>query len=313
MAGSFSQYILTRIARALLTVVGVVTLVFILVRVSPGDPVDAILGDQATAEERAAKRAELRLDQSLPEQFAGFVVDVANGSLGHSYTRPDETVSSMIGEVLPSTLILGLFAIVVAWTLAIPLGALAAVRRGSSWDSLTRTLALLGIAIPSIWLGPLLILLFGVKLRWLPLPGDEDAGMISLLLPSLTIGAALSAILMRQTRAAMMEVLSEQYVLAARARGVAAWKVTFVHAMRNALLPVITVGAAQLAGVFSGAVIAEKVFERQGLGTLFLDAYFARDIPVVQGAVLVVAIIYVFVNLAVELVYGVVDPRVRLA
>lgn len=313
MVGSFSQYILTRIARALLTIAGVVTLVFILVRVSPGDPVDAILGDQATAAERAAKRAELHLNESLPSQFGAFVVDVANGTLGHSYTRPDETVASMISEVLPSTLILGFFAILVAWTLAIPLGALAAVRRGSVWDSLTRTLALLGIAIPSIWLGPLLILFFGVKLRWLPLPGDEDAGFVSLLLPSLTVGAALSAILMRQTRAAMMEVLSEQYILAARARGVSVWKVTFVHAMRNALLPVITVGAAQLAGVFSGAVIAEKVFERQGLGNLFLDAYFARDIPVVQGAVLVVAVIYVFVNLAVELVYGAVDPRVRLA
>jgi peptide/nickel transport system permease protein len=313
MSAGLSRYIATRLGRALLTVIGVITLVFILVRVSPGDPVDAILGDQASPEERAAKRTQLHLDQALPMQFLHFLGDVGDGSLGRSYTRPDESVSSLIGEVLPSTLLLGLLAILVAWAIAIPLGSIAAVKRGSFWDGTARGFALFGIAVPAIWLGPLLVLFFGVKLKWLPLPGDEDVGIEGLILPALTVGAALAAILMRQTRAAMMEVLSEQYVLAARARGVAGWKVVLVHALRNAMLPVMTVGAAQLAGVFSGAVIAEKVFERQGLGTLFLDAYFARDIPVVQGAVLVVAITYVLVNLVVELIYGVVDPRVRVA
>lgn len=313
MSAGLSRYIATRLGRAFLTVLGVVTLVFVLVRVSPGDPVDAILGDQASAEERAAKRAALHLDESLPSQFGSFLHDVVDGTLGHSYVRPDESVFSMIREVLPSTLWLGFFAILVAWTIAVPLGCVAAVKKGTVWDGVARTFALFGMAVPAIWLGPLLILFFGVKLKWLPLPGDEDVGPESLILPALTVGAALAAILMRQTRAAMMEVLSEQYVLAARARGVAGWKVVLVHALRNAMLPVMTVGAAQLAGVFSGAVIAEKVFERQGLGSLFLDAYFARDIPVVQGAVLVVAVTYVLVNLAVELIYGVVDPRVRIA
>jgi peptide/nickel transport system permease protein len=169
-----------------------------------------------------------------------------------------------------------------------------------------------GLAIPNIWLGPLLILLFGVQLRWLPLPGDDASGITALLLPSITVGTALAAILTRQTRAAMIEVLGEQYIVAARARGVAPHRVILKHALRNALLPVMTVGAAQLGALLSGTVIAEKIFERRGLGTLFLDAFFARDIPVVQGCVLVIAVVYVLVNLAIDLCYGLVDPRVRL-
>lgn len=313
MSAGLLRYLGARALRALLTVLGVVTLVFLLVRAVPGDPVDAILGDQASAGDRAALRTALHLDAPLLSQYALFVGDVANGTLGHSFRRSDETVSSLIVQVFPATLALALAAFVIAWLLALPLGSLAAMKRNSAWDTGARAVALFGLAVPSIWLGPLLILLFGVVLRVLPLPGDEDAGLRGLLLPALTIGAALSAVLTRQTRGAMIEVLSEQYILAARARGVSRVKVVFVHGLRNALLPVMTVGAAQLGAVLSGTVITEKIFEREGLGTLFLDAFFARDIPVVQGCVLVVALLYVGVNLAVDVAYGLVDPRVRLS
>jgi ABC-type dipeptide/oligopeptide/nickel transport system permease component len=258
-------------------------------------------------------REVLHLDAPIYEQFGAFVGTVFDGTLGHSFRRRDLTVASMLGDVLPSTATLGLSAFLVACLLAIPLGTLAAAKRNTRWDTAARTTAMLGLVVPSIWLGPLLILLFGVTLRWLPLPGDDEGGLAGLVLPSVTIGAALAAVLTRQTRGAMLDVLSEQYVLAARARGVSYTKVLFVHALRNALLPVLTVAGAQLGALLSGTVIAEKIFERRGLGSLFLEAFFARDMPVVQGAVLVVAAVYVFVNLGVDLLYGLIDPRVRVA
>jgi peptide/nickel transport system permease protein len=212
--------------------------------------------------------------------------------------------------VAPDTLELALAAMLVALTLALPLGALAALRRGTGWDDLASSLALLGIAIPNIWLGPLLVLVFGVWLRVLPMPGD-DAGLASLVLPAITLGAALSAVLMRQTRGSLLEVLSEPYIRAARARGISELTLVVRHALRNALLPVLTVAGAQLGALLSGAVVAERVFERRGIGSLFLEAFFDRDIPVVQGCALCVALFYVSVNLGVDLLYGVIDPRVR--
>jgi peptide/nickel transport system permease protein len=312
MRSGLLRYLLIRIARAAATVWGVVTLVFLLVHLIPGDPIDAILGDQAAPEDRVALRAALRLDRPLPEQYAAFLGDVASGELGRSFRARERTVSAQIAEVLPFTAALALAAMWVATALSLPLGVLAAVRRGSGWDRAASTLAMLGIAIPNIWLGPLLVLAFGVQLRILPLPGDDAAQLSALVLPALTVGAALTAILTRQTRAALIEVLSEQYILAAQARGVPPVTLLFKHALRNALLPVMTVAAAQLGGLLSGTVIAEKIFERPGLGTLFLEAFFDRDIPVVQGCVLVIAVIYVVVNLAIDLLYGVVDPRVRV-
>lgn len=307
------RYVTGRALRAALTVLAVVTLVFLLVRLVPGDPVAAILGDQAAPEERAAMRAALHLDETLPAQYARFLGDVVDGSLGRSFRQRDTTVASLVVAALPDTITLALAAFVVAWLLAVPLGTLAASRRGSGWDLGARLVALFGQAVPTIWLGPLLVLVFGVVLRWLPLPGDEQGGARALLLPALTVGAALAATLTRQTRAAMIEVLRENYVLAARARGVSGVKVVLVHGLRNALLPVMTIAAAQLGALLSGTVVSEKVFERRGIGTLMLEAFFARDIPVVQGCTLVVALACVGASLAVDLAYGVVDPRVRLA
>ncbi|HEX7478844.1 MAG TPA: ABC transporter permease [Polyangiales bacterium] len=303
---------LARLLRAAATVLGAASLLFVLLHAIPGDPVRAILGDQAEPGDRIALRRALRLDEPLPAQYAAFLGDVASGSLGHSFRSPARTVASLIAEVLPQTLALALTALVLALAIALPLGTLAAVRRGTRWDTAASSLALLGLAIPNIWLGPLLVLVFGVWLRALPLPGDEPS-VSALVLPALTVGAALSAILTRQMRAALSEVLAEPFIRAARARGLSEATLVLRHGMRNALLPVMTVAGAQLGALLSGTVVAEKIFERQGLGTLFLDAFLDRDIPVVQGCALVVAVFYVVVNLAVDLLYGVVDPRAGLS
>ena len=308
-----ARYLAVRLLRAAATVFGVVTLVFFLVHLIPGDPIDAILGDQASPEDRAQLRQTLKLDRPVAQQYLFFLADLANGTLGYSFRRSTETVSSLVAKVLPHTVLLAIASVAVAWLLAVPLGAIAALRRGTGWDRATSVFAMLGIAIPNIWLGPLLVLLFGVQLGWLPLPGDNPTRPAALILPAITVGTALTAILARQTRASLIEVLDEQYIIAAHARGLSSIKVLFKHALRNALLPVMTVGTAQFGAVLSGAVITEKIFERPGLGTLFLDAFFARDIPVVQGCVLSVAIFYVLVNLGVDLLYGAVDPRVRLS
>lgn len=312
MASSGLRYLTLRLLRALLTALLVVSLVFVLIRAVPGDPVDAICGEQAAPEDRAAVRKALHLDAPLTTQYVQFWRDVLDFSWGRSFQRPALSVSERIVEALPSTLELAGFALVFAWAFSIPLGVLSAARRGRAFDRIASVVALSGLALPTIWLGPLLILLFCVKLRVLPMPGDESASTSALILPALTIGLALSASLTRQTRSAMLEVLAMPYVAAARARGVRSVTVLFKHALRNALLPVVTLAAAQLSALLSGAVIAEKVFERPGIGTLFLEAFFARDIPVVQGVVLFVGLLYVFINLLVDVLYTWIDPRVRL-
>lgn len=304
------RYLVTRALRALLTVVGVVTLVFLMVRAIPGDPVDTILGDNAREGDRARMRERLHLDDSLVDQYSLFVGDVLGGSLGHSY-RHERRVSDMLGEVLAPTLTLALTALLLALTLAIPLGVFAASRHGSRWDRAASALAVAGLAIPNIWLGPILILVFGVWLRWLPLPGD--IGWATLILPTVTLGTALAASLTRQTRAATLDALSRPFVQAARARGLSRGRVLRRHALRNALFPIVTVAAAQLGALLAGTVVVEKIFERPGMGALFLDAFFARDIPVIQGVVLSVALTYVSVNLLVDLMYAWIDPRVTLS
>lgn len=305
------RYVLLRVLRGIATVFGVVSLVFLLLHLIPGDPVAAMLGDQASPEEREALRRTLHLDRPLLEQYVLFLRDVWGGGLGLSFRDQTRSVASLIGEVVPDTLWLALSAVVLALAAALPLGTLAAVRRGSIWDDLASSFALFGLAVPNIWLGPLLILFFGVWLRVLPLPGD-DAGIASLILPACTLGAALSAVLTRQMRASLLEVLNEPYMRAARARGLSETRLVVHHAMRNALLPVLTVAGAQLGALLGGAVVAEKIFERRGIGSLFLEAFFERDIPVVQGCALVITVFYVAVNLGVDLLYGVIDPRVRL-
>ena len=311
MNADLARYLLLRLLRGLLTIWGVVTLVFLLVRLIPGDPVETILGDRATAEDRVALRERLHLDAPLPQQYVQFVADVADGSFGRSF-RTDRDVGERIAEVLPDTAALALAALSLALALALPLGALAAAYHRTVTDRAASTFAVLGLAIPNIWLGPLLILAFAVQLRWLPLPGDDAIGAVGLVLPAITLGTAFAAVLTRQTRAALLEVSHQPHVMAARARGLSGAVVMRRHILRNAWLPILTVAAAQLGALLSGTVVVEKIFERPGLGALFLEAFFARDFPVVQGCVLVIALTYVTVNLLLDVSYGLVDPRLRL-
>ena len=307
-----ARYIAGRLLRAVLTVTGVVTLVFLLVRLVPGDPVDVILGDQADPEDRAALRAALHLDRPYVEQYFAFVGEVLDGTLGHSFRQRGVAVSTLLRDAIPHTVALAGASLVVSWCLGMGLGLWAAVRHRTAVDATVSVVAVLGLAVPTIVLGPLLVWIFGVLVRWLPLPGDSDAGAEALILPALTVGTALAALLMRQTRAAMLEILPQPYVVAAAARGLGRVRVVVKHAFRNALLPIATVAAVQLGSLLTGTVIAERIFERQGIGTLFLDAFSSRDIPVVQGTVLVIALVYVLVNLALDVAYSLADPRVRL-
>lgn len=308
---------LTRLARAAVTVWAAVTLVFFVVRAVPGDPATAILGDAASPEERAALRASLLLDRPIAAQYAAFLGSVLDGTLGRSFRDPDRPVAEAIGEAYPHTLVLAGTALAFAWVIALPLGTLGALgarRKGRSlWDGAARALSAVGSAVPAIVLGPLSILLFSVVMRVLPMPGDEDAGLLGLVLPAGTIGLGLAAGLTRQTRAQMLEKLAEPYVTAARARGLSEEQAAFRHALRNAALPLVTLGTAQLGALLSGSVIVERLFERPGLGTLLIEAFGARDIPVVQGATLVVALTYVSINLLGDLLLATIDPRTRAA
>jgi peptide/nickel transport system permease protein len=300
--------LLARLGAAALVVFGVCTLVFLLIHLVPGDPVEAMLGEGARPADRAAMTAALGLDRPLGEQYRLYLLRLLRLDLGQSFSfqRP---VLDLLAERLPATLSLAGLALVLALALAIPLGVLAACRRGEPADSVAMGFSLLGGAIPNFWLGPLLILVFSLWLGWTPVSGRE--GPASLILPAITLGTSLAAILARMVRGSVLEVLSEDYIRTARAKGLAPGAVLWKHALRNAWLPVLTLVGLQLGGLLGGAVITETVFGWPGLGSLLVEAIQSRDYPVVQGAVLLVSLTYVLVNTGTDLVYAWVDPRIR--
>jgi len=253
------------------------------------------------------------LDRPLPSQFLAFLGHIADGSLGHQCPDPEKkpTVAARIAEVFPHTAALAIAGMLVAILLALPLGVIAAIQRGTWVDTLATTASLAGIAIPQMMFAPLLVFIFFVTLGWFP--GPTETGWKALVLPSLAVGTHLMAMLARMTRSAMVEVLGEDYVRTARAKGVAEGRVLLVHALRNALLPVITIAGMQFGSLLSGAIIIEHVFARPGLGTTLLEAILERNYPVVQGCVFVIAVLYVVVNTLVDLAYGIADPRIRHA
>jgi peptide/nickel transport system permease protein len=299
---------LVRLGAAALVVLGVCTLVFLLIHLVPGDPVEAMLGEGARPADRAAMTAALGLDRPLGEQYRLYLLRLLRLDLGQSFSfqRP---VLDLLAERLPATLTLAGVALALALSLAIPLGVLAACRRGRPADSVAMGFSLLGGAIPNFWLGPLLILIFSLWLGWTPVSGRE--GPASLILPAITLGTSLAAILARMVRGSVLEVLGEDYIRTARAKGLAPGAVLWNHALRNAWLPVLTLVGLQLGGLLGGAVITETVFGWPGLGSLLVEAIQSRDYPVVQGAVLLVSLTYVLVNTGTDLVYAWVDPRIR--
>ena len=284
------------------------TLVFALIHLIPGDPAQAILGETASAEEVAALREKLGLDRPLLEQYGGFLRNAAQGDLGTSL-RSNAPVAQEITARLPATLELAAAAMFVAIGFSIPLGIIAAVRRGTIVDHAATTVALTGISIPNFWLGPLLALVFAVELGWLPVSGRGT--LAHLVLPAISLGAALAAILARMTRASLLEELREPYVQAARARGASNARAVLRHAFRNSLIPVVTLVGLQFGAVLTGAVITETIFAWPGIGRLLIQSIGFRDYPIVQGCILFIAVTYVGMNLLTDLVYGVLDPRIR--
>ena len=310
---SIGAFLVRRLGSGVLAILGVSVLVFAFLHLVPGDPVDHLAGDLATPAERAKIAHCMGLDRSLPVQFATFLGHIADGTLGHQCPDPAHrpTVAARIAEVMPYTIELAIGGMVVAVVLALPLGAIAAVRRGTWIDTFATATSLSGISVPIMLLAELCVLVFFVELGWLP--GPTETGLAALILPSIAVGTHLMAMLARMTRSSLVEVLGEDYVRTARAKGLGERSVVLRHALRNALLPVITIAGLQFGSLLSGAIIVEKVFARPGLGLTLLDAITERDYPVVQGVVLVIAVIYVVVNIAVDLAYGLADPRIRHA
>jgi peptide/nickel transport system permease protein len=303
-----SRFLIRRLLLTIPVLFGVATLVFSLIHLVPGDPAQAMLGDAAAPEDVARLRSRLGLDRPLTVQYTDFVAGLVRGDLGTSmrFNRP---VTSVILERMPATLELAAAAMLVAVLLALPLGVIAAVWKGTSIDYAASTLALLGISLPNFWLGPLLAILFAVELGWLPVSGRGT--LAHLVLPALSLGAALSAILARMTRASLLDELRELYVLAARARGASRVRAVLRHAFRNSLIPVVTIVGLQFGAVLTGAVITETIFAWPGIGRLLIQAISFRDYPLVQGCILLIAVTYVTMNLLTDLVYGVLDPRIR--
>ena len=289
---------------------GVSLLVFLILHLTPGDPARLMLPDGASDADVAAMRTRLGLDQPLPAQYAHFVGGLLRGDLGDSlrYREPNVAV---IRDFLPNTLRLAAAAIILAVAIGLPLGILAALRRNSVWDVGSLTVALLGQSVSPVVLGPLLIFAFAVRLRWLPSFGAE--GPASIVLPAITLGAPLIALLTRLTRSSVLEVLAEDFVRTARAKGMPFRRVVVRHVLRNSLATVITVIGLQLGTVLGGAVVTETVFAYPGVGRLAVDAILARDFPLVQSITLIVSFLFVFVNFIVDLAYLVLDPQIRHA
>jgi peptide/nickel transport system permease protein len=285
------------------------TLAFVALHLAPGDPAQALLAASgATPEEISARRGRLGLDDPFLQQYARYLLELVRGDLGSSWLH-GRRVSRMIAEQLPPTASLAVTSTVVGILLGLALGILAAFRRSSWLDTVATTVAVLGLSMPTYWSGILMILLFSLHLGWLPATGE--GGVRHLILPSLVLGFALSGSIARLVRARVVEVLEEPFVLAARARGLPSRRVIFVHVLRAALAPALTVVALQFGFLLGGAVVTESVFARRGLGKLAVEAILWRDLPVVRGIVVFGALVYVLVNLAADLVQAWLDPRLR--
>jgi ABC-type dipeptide/oligopeptide/nickel transport system permease component len=303
-----SAYVLRRLVLAVPTLVGVTVVVFALIRLVPGDPARLVLGLQASEEEVQRLRVQLGLDQPLPVQYARFLARLLQGDLGRSVVT-GEPVLREIGARLPATVQLAVTSTVVATLAGVAAGVVSATRQYSWWDYAVMTVALFGISLPVFWLGLMLMLLFSVHLRWLPAGGYGTPA--HLVLPTVTLAAFSVAIIARMTRSSLLEVLHQDYVRTAWAKGLSSRAVVLRHALKNALIPVVTVIGLQFGGLLGGAILTETVFAWPGMGRLLVGAIVARDYPVVQGTILVFAALFTLVNLAVDVLYAYVDPRIH--
>lgn len=302
------SYLVRRLLLVVPVVWGVVTLVFLFLHLIPGDPVEILLGETALPADRESLRTELGLDKPLLEQYQNFLLGILKGDLGRSVQQRKQ-VGRLILDRYPATLQLTGAAMVVSIVIALPAGILCGLRQYSLWDHSTMFFALLGVSMPTFWLGPLLIWVFSIQFGLLPVSGR--GGVEHLVLPAITLGASMAAIVARMTRSSVLEVLGEDFVVAARAKGLSEKRVVLKHVLRNALLPILTVVGLQFGALLAGSIITETIFSWPGLGTLTVQAIQARDYPLVQGCVLVIALSYVFVNLLTDFLYAWIDPRIH--
>jgi len=305
-----TQYIVRRLLQMIPITLGILTLVFSLIHLIPGDPAIQIAGEGARPQDIEAVRKSLGLDQPLWSQYVHYLERIAHGDLGKSF-RTNDSVAKEIAARYPATIQLACGAMIVALLVAFPLGMISAIYRNSWIDNVARFFALIGVSMPSFWFGPLLIIAFAINHTWFPVSGREE-GLRSLVLPSLTMGLALAAILTRMIRVSVAEELGQLYVTTAIAKGVTRVRAIFRHALKNALIPVITVLALQFGSLLTGAIITEQIFSWPGLGRLLIQSINTRDYPQVQASILVIALTYIIVNFISDLLYGVVDPRVKL-
>lgn len=311
-----TRYILQRLLGMLAVMFTVVTIVFIIVRIAPGDPAAVMLGPDATPADIAALRARLGLDRPLAVQYLFFLGQLARGDLGQSIFL-DMPVTQALAERAEPTFFLTLFSILIASAIALPVGILSAYKRGTLFDQAVTTFAMFAASIPSFWLGLVLIQVFAVRLGWFPVAGygGPDAPFLTrlshLVLPAVALGIVSSALITRFTRASMLDVLNDDYVRTDRSKGMGEFRVVMKHAFKNALIPVLTVIGLTAALLVSGAVVTETVFSLPGIGNLVVSAVLRRDYPVIQGALLVIAAIYVLINFGIDMLYILIDPRVR--
>lgn len=304
------MFFLKRLVRFFTVIFGVLLLTFLLIHLVPGDPIEVMLGESASSADREALRAELGLNEPLLQQFGHYLNKLAHGDFGHSI-HSKASIADLIKTRYPATLKLALLSLLIGLVVGIPLGIYSALKAGHWQDILVTIISVRLSAMPSFWLGPVLMLIFAVWLGWLPVSGMESN--TSIILPAVTLGFGLSAILTRMTRTSLLEVLNDDYIRTARAKGLTERVVILRHAMRAALLPIITIVGLQMGSLLAGAVITETIFSWDGIGRLLVESIEKRDYPVTQACVLVVALSYVVVNLLTDLLYKLADPRVGAA
>jgi peptide/nickel transport system permease protein len=302
-----SRYFIHRLLLLLPTLLGALTLVFVLIHLIPGDPVEVMLGETATSADKQELRRNLGLDQPLLTQYRNFLANLASGDLGRSLYE-QAGVAEIIGARLPATLQLALCAMIAALVISFSLAILAAANRGRWPDRAALLFSLFGLSLPNFWLGPLLMIAFSIQLGWTPVSGR--GGISHLVLPALTLGLGMAAILTRILRASLLQVMNEDFVRTARAKGLAEKQVWLKHMLRNALMSVVTIMSLQFGALLAGSLITETIFSWPGIGRLTVQAIQTRDYPLVQGCVLVIAVSYVLVNFLTDLAYKLVDPRV---
>ena len=296
------MYCIRRVLLAIPVIAGVTILVFFVIHLVPGDPVQMMLGDNASTADIEELRTALGLNDPLPLQFKNFIVSIFDGNLGRSIMTRRPVMES-IRERIPSTIMLAFGALAVALTIAVPIGTISAWKRNSAIDGISRIISLLGISVPNFWLGPMLIIIFYIKLSLFSISG--------IMLPAITLGAGMAAITTRMIRSTLIDVMAENYVTTAKSKGLSNAVIMIKHALKNALLPVVTIVGLQFGALLSGAIIVETIFSWPGIGMLTIEAITRRDYPMVQGCILVISCCYVFINLLTDIAYGILDPRIR--